>query len=295
MLLLSDAAESLASPKKKKKRGGSRPGRSANLEREHAQGHERLNKDYFADVPVYTDFQFRRRFRMSRPLFERVLEGVLASDDYFRQRPDAVGRVGLSPYQKVTAVLRMMCYGISADTTDEYLRLGESTALESLYRFVNAVITAFGEEYLRQPTADDIKRRVNINARRGFPGMFGSIDCTHWAWKNCPMAWKCMFLDRKGNSSIIMEAVATRNLWIWHSYIGVAGSNNDINVIDRSPLIVNWLSGNAPHCSYRVNGKAYDMTISWATASILAGPCSSRPSPNQQTRRSRCSQNSKKP
>eukprot|EP00644_Phytophthora_capsici_P007896 jgi/Phyca11/126401/e_gw1.63.189.1 len=89
--------------------------------------------------------------------------------------------------------------------------------------------------------------------------MFGSLDCTHWTWKNCPMAWQGMFQDRDGNPSIIMEAVATKNLWIWHSYVGVAGSNNDINVIDRSPLIINWLSGVAPHCSYRINGREYNM------------------------------------
>lgn len=84
--------------------------------------------------------------------------------------------------------------------------------MESLKRFAKAVIKCFGEEYLREPTANDIARHTAINASRGFPGMFGSLDCTHWIWKNCPSGWHGMFQDRDGNVSMIMEAVATKDL-----------------------------------------------------------------------------------
>lgn len=54
--------------------------------------------------------------------------------------------------------------------------------------------------------------------------MFGSIDCMHWQWKRCPNAWKGMFTrgDQKV-SMIILEAVASHDLWIWHAFFGVAG------------------------------------------------------------------------
>jgi hypothetical protein len=32
----------------------------------------------------------------------------------------------------------------------------------------------------------------------------------------------------------MLEAVASLDLWIWHAFFGVAGSNNDINVLDQS-------------------------------------------------------------
>ena len=54
-----------------------------------------------------------------------------------------------------------------------------------------------------------------------------------------------------------MEAVANKDLWIWHSFIGMPGFNNDINVVDRSPLITNWLRGHAPHLEFTVNEKQY--------------------------------------
>jgi hypothetical protein len=36
-----------------KSHGGSRPGKRANIDREHEVGHERIMKDYFGEDPVY--------------------------------------------------------------------------------------------------------------------------------------------------------------------------------------------------------------------------------------------------
>ena len=52
---------------------------------------QQLVADYFdGENSTYTDTQFRRRFRMKRPLFIRILEQVTASDEYFHQRPARV-------------------------------------------------------------------------------------------------------------------------------------------------------------------------------------------------------------
>ena len=63
------------------------------------------------------------------------MSGVLEHDDYFQQKFDALHNIGLSTIQKVTAALRQMAYGTPADACDQYIRIGESTALECLYRF----------------------------------------------------------------------------------------------------------------------------------------------------------------
>ena len=95
---------------------------------------------------------FRRRFQMSRNLFLRIVEAVQLHDGYFVQRRDALGRIGLSAIQKITAAMRMLAYGVSTDATDEYVKIGESTTIKSLKRFCRAVIEVFGERYLRSPT-----------------------------------------------------------------------------------------------------------------------------------------------
>jgi len=76
------------------------------------------------------------------------MNAVEAHDDYFMQKRNAAGVLGLSCFQKVTAALHMLTYGVPADATDEYIRIGESTALESLHRFVVTVVEIFEEEYL---------------------------------------------------------------------------------------------------------------------------------------------------
>lgn len=117
------------------------------------------------------------------------------------------------------------------------------------------MIARFGDEFLRQPTEEDIRRQTAVNERCGFPGMFGSLDCTHWQWKNCAVGDQGQYRGKSGVSTVILEAVATYNTWIWHTYIGVPGSNNDINVIDQSPFMLDWLQGHAPSHKYVLNGK----------------------------------------
>ncbi|CAM8890834.1 unnamed protein product [Rhodiola kirilowii] len=115
-------------------------------------------------------------------------------------------------------------------------------------------------EYLRKPNSDDIQRLLQMGEAHGFPGMMGSIDCMHWQWKNCPKAWKGMFMSgHKGVATILLEAVASSDLWIWHTFFGVAGSNNDINVLDRSPVFDEVMQGRAPEVNYTINGNNYNM------------------------------------
>ena len=75
---------------------------------------------------------------------------------YFIQRPDATGRPGLSPLQKVTAAVRILAYGCSADQTDEYIKIGRSTAIETLKKFCTTVIGLFEEQYLRSPNVQTL-------------------------------------------------------------------------------------------------------------------------------------------
>ena len=203
---------------------GSVVGRAPALDRDREQGHYQLWKDYFHPVkPTYLDHKFRRRFRMSQNLFMRILEGVRAYDEYFVARPDATGRYGFSSYQKCTAAIRMLAYGVAGDLVDEYLRMSESTCLESMYKFCEAVVQVFGPEYLREPNLEDTARLLDMNSSRGFPGMLGCIDCMHWEWKNCPFAWQGQYQGHVGECTVILEAVASKDLWIWHSFFWHGG------------------------------------------------------------------------
>uniref|UniRef100_A0A0D3CMY5 No apical meristem-associated C-terminal domain-containing protein n=1 Tax=Brassica oleracea var. oleracea TaxID=109376 RepID=A0A0D3CMY5_BRAOL len=245
----------------------------AYIERQREQGHMQLWNDYFSEDATYPSHMFRRRFRMNKPLFMRIVDRLSAEIPYFQQRRDATGRFGHSPLQKATTAIRMMTYGCPADAVDEYLRLSETTALLCLEHFVQGIIDLFGEEYLRRPTPEDLQRLLDTGEERGFPGMIGSIDCMHWEWKNCPTAWKGQYTRGSGKPTIVLEAVASEDVWIWHAFFGPPGTLNDINVLDRSPIFDDILQGRAPIVNYTVNGHNYRLAYyltdgiypNWAT------------------------------
>ncbi|XP_023749730.2 uncharacterized protein LOC111898014 [Lactuca sativa] len=60
-----------------------------------------------------------------------------------------------------------------------------------------------------------------------------------------------------GSPSLVLEAVASQYLWIWHVFFGVAGSNNDVNVLHQSPIFDDLLNGKAPDAPFTVNGNEY--------------------------------------
>ncbi|XP_074356318.1 uncharacterized protein LOC141696020 [Apium graveolens] len=178
---------------------------------------------------------------MRRSLFLRIEEAVATHDYYFTQRIDAVGVRGLSSLQKMTAALRMLAYGTTSDAVDDYIHIGESTTIESLRRFVKAIVEIFRAEYLRRPNEQDVSRLLKENEQRGFPGMLGNIDC------------------HVHEPTIILKAIASKDLWIWHSFFGLPGSLNDINVLDRSHLFEYLDEGRGPEVKYTINGNEYDM------------------------------------
>ena len=116
------ASSSSRRPKKKKRF----------IRRDRKAANDRLYRDYFAEQSMYNEMHFRRRFRMRRHLFIRIVDGLSSRSDYFKQRYDGLGRQGLSPLTKCTAAMRMLAYGIAADCVDEYLKIGGSTALECM-------------------------------------------------------------------------------------------------------------------------------------------------------------------
>ncbi|GKE38979.1 ALP1-like protein [Tanacetum coccineum] len=94
-------------------------------------------------------------------------------------------------------------------------------------------------KYLRKPTSEDVvKIQQKHNNVHGFPRMLESIDCMHWEWKNCPVSWQGQYgRGDKKYPTIMLEAVASQDLWIWHAFYGMTGANNDINVLDISLLV----------------------------------------------------------
>lgn len=224
---------------------GAQVGKRGNIPRQFKEAYQRLMHDYFSYTPKYGERDFERRFRMPRSVFEKIYERI-EGKGIFVQRRDAVKREGIHPLLRMTAAMRMLAYGGAADALDEYLQMSEDSIMLSTKEFCAAIVSEFKEEYMREPREEDLKRILKINAGRGFPGCIGSIDCQHWEWNKCPIAWVGQYKGKEKKPTIVLEAICDAELWIWHAFFGSPGSQNDINVLDHSPTIGKILAGEFP-------------------------------------------------
>nr|XP_043637961.1 uncharacterized protein LOC122608958 [Erigeron canadensis] len=175
---------------------------------------------------------------MEKSMFLKIVDDIEANFPYFRDGFDARGRGNFKPLQKVVSAVCQLATGNPPDEYDEYLHMAARTDRDSLDQFCDAIIKLYGREYLRRPTQHDVARIFHAHEERHhMPGMFGSIDCTHVEWLNCPRHLKGQYTGGDhGVPTIMLEIIASQDLWIWHAYFGAPGLNNDINVLNQSDL-----------------------------------------------------------
>lgn len=259
VVFVSAVANVAASVHQARRRGSSSKKTRNYVYRDREAAERLLIEQYFVADPVFGHDKFRRRFRMSLRLFNRIVTDMEREYDYFKISYDAARKRGFSALQKCTSAIRQLAEGCSSDTLDEYLYMSERVSLETLQHFCYGVIQLYGKEYMRRPTSNDLPLLYAAHESiHGFPGMLGSIDCTHWNWRNCPTAWRGQYM--RGDHeypTIILEAVASQDTWIWHSYFGMAGSHNDLNVLYQSPIFNPEELGTAPPAPFTVNNQFY--------------------------------------
>ena len=71
---------------------------------------------------------------------------------------------------------------------------------------------------------------------------------------------------------MILEAVADYRLWIWHAYFVVAGSNNDLNVLNSSSLFNEQCQGVGPTISFVATATGMIWPTTWRMGYTLSGP-----------------------
>ncbi|XP_076882094.1 uncharacterized protein LOC143530439 [Bidens hawaiensis] len=88
--------------------------------------------------------------------------------------------------------------------------------------------------------------------------MLGSLDCTHCPWEACPVAWQGQYHrgDHDG-PTIMLEAAASFDLWIWHALFGMPGANNDVAVINAFPIFDRLIDRVSPDTSFSTNDVNY--------------------------------------
>lgn len=209
---------------------------SRNIER----GTSTWEEDYLGVNPKYSRHQFRRRFRVPMSLFLRIHDDLLSAfPDRFGQRMSASGKIGHSSKMKILVALRRLGTGRSLDDLDDSCRMGAETIRKICNDFCKSVVEFYGQWFLnRRPTPREMTDIQQKFAAVGFHGCVGSVDCCRILWKNCPTALKGQFHNPKDGklAAISVEAWCDRDLYVWHWFAGRCATNNDLTMIESSPL-----------------------------------------------------------
>jgi hypothetical protein len=206
-----------------------------------------IENDYFSPRPLFDDRQFERIFCLTKSILVELLIQICGkADPFFTNLQDVTGRCNISPVAKVLVAIKQLAYGCSPSASIDYIQMSENSARQSMIKFCIIVTSddKLQSIYGRRMTRSDARGlSASHEACHSVAGMVGLLDCTHAGWKNCAVAWQGSNTGKSGKPTIVMEAMADRNLWFYHHSFGWPGSLNDINIWNRSCLLKAFLDG----------------------------------------------------
>jgi Plant transposon protein len=212
----------------------------------HHRAHAAIIEDHLGEFSLYTrDFK-ERFFRLSRPRVQCIITALANSGLAFYKsfRKDIFGNEGASMEAKVLLPIRTLAYGVGDHCFMDVYQMSPSMAQTCCTTFCRVIPQLFGEEYMRLPTAADLRAITALHKEvHGVDGMLGSLDCMHTYWKSCPVAWQQSFKGKESGPTIVLEAMADHCLWFWHTSYGYAGAMNDLNILNQSPLLTRLTDG----------------------------------------------------
>lgn len=175
---------------------------------------------------------------MPRQQFQRIYQ-TPCGKRLFVNRRDATGKMEIQ--RRIVAAFWIRSYDMYF--ADELCELGATTKRESFLDFISEMVNCFSIEYLRCLNDADMKSILSINAAQNFPGFLGIWYCQHWHWENFPVARAGQFKEKEKKPTVVLEAIADGELWIWAYNFGRPGSLNDLNILDSSKIVEQILCG----------------------------------------------------
>jgi Plant transposon protein len=227
--LQADRDNAIAFEKLPKKKLRNRQSTAPRRAFDHRGAYNNIERDYLGPDPLFGK-EFTIFFRLTRPRIELLIQAFGNTGDPFYQsfRCNRYGLIGPCLEAKILLPVKVLAYGVAPHAFSDYFQMSITQAGVCCRKFNQLMPVLFETNFIRSPSPSDLysinalHRRVhNVN------GMLGSLDCMHTYWKNCPVAWQQSFQGKE----------AGHNLWFWHTSYGYAGSLNDLNILNLSPLL----------------------------------------------------------
>lgn len=112
-----------------------------------------------------------------------------------------------------------------------------NTTIENLKWLVKLLAKFSVRGYSQTPTENDIARLLRVGQEKksmnvGLYRLY--VLCTNQ--KNRSAAWESMQHGHVREPTVILEAIASHDLWIWHAFFGLPRSYNHIIVLQQTML-----------------------------------------------------------
>ncbi|MCO5548180.1 hypothetical protein L7F22_001638 [Adiantum nelumboides] len=189
---------------------------------------------------VRTDDQrFRSVFRLPLCLFQSTVELLriqLQHNDVPRSLASIKGRV-LSVEKQVAMGLFRLSTGTTMVAMSELFGVGKSTVVESIDRFVTALLV-HRRKYIAWPTnSSEIEKiKAGFFANQGVPNVCGAMDATHIQMEKPKGELGLDWFDRNKNFSMLVQAVVDSDMRFLDVFAGFPGSVNDSRLLKNSAL-----------------------------------------------------------
>jgi hypothetical protein len=221
--------------------GGSRPRKQPNIMSDRVFVDERIVCNYFARNPMYDECHFLCRLQMQHSFFLLIVVTMNTHDMYFVFKWNACGAMGLFTIQKWTIVIRTLTYGMAFDALDEYVYIGKNTIVENLKCFCQMIRKFSNSCTFDNPIKGILRNKLRSILSVGFQG------CLHF-WTTCIINGR--IAQQHGPFNFLIKIIIVLSFekpsQIRHFGFGMLilvypmEIMNDLNVLDHSPLVVDW-------------------------------------------------------
>ena len=113
---------------------------------------------------------------------------------------------------------------------------------ESFPQFTQFIVEEFKDQYLKTDVQQHQRRNdvcIEPECCTQFPRLFlASWDCKLFNQENCPKAWAGQFQGKEKDATIVLEEICNPDLYVWYYFFWEPGSLNDLNILDKSSIVV---------------------------------------------------------
>ncbi|XP_051793477.1 uncharacterized protein LOC127530540 [Acanthochromis polyacanthus] len=187
----------------------------------------------------WTDVEWSANFRMGRATFNNLCNmlrpWLTRQNTKYRRAVSVELRIGICIWRLAT--------NLEYRSISHLFGVGLSTCCLITQEVVTAINIILKPKYIRQPTAPEMKVIVQgFRDKWRFPQVAGAIDGTHIKIR-APTDDPASYYNRKGDYSIILQAVVDHRMRFWDINVGRAGKIHDARVFALSSLYQRGMNG----------------------------------------------------